>query len=282
LSKRQMKQGDSSSFRERTLEERLVMGARTVLPDRVRRAISGAYNRALRGRSGHLECRLPGGESILVRPEYRHIGWNPDEYAAFRADIGSGDVVFDVGANLGAYTLLFGQWVGAGGQVYSFEPARDARLGLEQHIAMNALGKQVVVRAEAMSGTVGSAPFLSSGTSGANRLMSASGAGSCAVPTTTIDAVCASLGLRPRLIKVDVEGAELDVLRGARQTIAAGGEQLRLYVEMHPSLWPELGFSRQDVENELKLQHLEAQCLDGSPAAWELEGVCLRLRPCAS
>jgi FkbM family methyltransferase len=277
-----MKQGDSSHFRKRTLEERLVSRARAVLPDSVRQVMTGAYKRALRRRGGHLECRLPGGESILVRPEHRHLGWNPDEYAAFRNDVSPGDVVFDIGANLGAYTLLFGQWVGTGGRVYSFEPARDARLGLEQHVLMNGLRDRVVVRPEAISGSEGTGQFLSSGTSGANRLTSGPAGEGCAVRTTTIDAVCSSLGLRPRLIKVDVEGAELDVLRGARQTIAAAGQELRLYVEMHPGLWPELGFSRQQVENELKQQHLQAECLDGSPAAWDLEGVCLRVRPCVS
>ncbi len=277
-----MKQGDSNHFRRRTLEERLVTHARALLPDRVRHAMSGAYNRALRRRAKLLECRLPAGESILVRPEHRHIGWNPSEYEAFRTDVSFGDVVFDIGANLGAYTLLFGQWVGPGGRVYSFEPAPEARLGLEQHVVMNGLSERVVVRAEAMSGTEGSAAFLSSGTSGANRLMSASSGEGRPVRTTTVDAVCASLGVRPRLIKIDVEGAELDVLRGARRTIAAARHGMRLYVEMHPGLWPELGFSRQQVEDELKQQGLQAECLDGSPPAWDLEGVCLRLRPCVS
>lgn len=276
-----VKQGESSHFRARTVEDRLVTRARAVLPARVRHAISGAYRWALRRRAG-LVCRLPGGESVRVRAEHRHLGWNPGEYAAFRADVRDGDVVLDIGANLGAYTLLFGQWVGDAGHVYAFEPAPDARQGLEQHVAMNGLAACVTVCHEAVSGGQGRARFLAMGTSGANRLLPEGSRAGGEVSTITVDGFCASLGLKPRLIKIDVEGAELDVLRGARRTIAAGGHDLRLYVEMHPSLWPALGVSRQHIEAELQAQDLRAECLDGTSPAWDMEGVCLRLRSCAS
>ena len=55
----------------------------------------------------------------------------------------------------------------------------------------------------------------------------------------SIDAFCAARGTSPDVIKVDVEGAELDVLRGARQTLASCSPAL--FVEFHPSLWPARG-----------------------------------------
>ncbi len=57
---------------------------------------------------------LPGGEVVLVAPAFRHITWNPDEYAAFRAAVEPADVVLEAGRNVGAYTMLFAQWAGAG------------------------------------------------------------------------------------------------------------------------------------------------------------------------
>jgi FkbM family methyltransferase len=277
-----MKQGASTHFRRRSLEERVAARAGAALPSGVRRILSSAYQWALRRRREHVICRMPGGESVRVLPRYRNISWNPEEYAAFRSDVRAGDVVLDVGANLGAYTLVFGHWVGAGGRVYSFEPAREARHGLEQHVAMNGLAERVVVQPEAVCGVQGVARFMAIGTSGANRLASGEDGEGYDVPTTTIDAFCAPRGLRPTLIKIDVEGAELDVLKGARQTIAAGGDDLRVYVEMHPGIWPGLGISRQHIEAELDAQGLRAECLDGTRAVWDIEGVCLRLRPCAS
>jgi hypothetical protein len=108
------------------------------------------------------------------------------------------------------------------------------------------------------------------------------GASDCIdVATTSIDEFCRERHLQPRFIKVDVEGAELDVLRGARETIAAAGASLHLYVEMHPHLWPALGTSRAELEGELERQRLQPERIDGRPDVWSIEGVCLRIRPCS-
>ena len=77
-------------------------------------------------------------------------------------------------------------------------------------------------------------------------------------------------------IKVDVEGAELLVLRGARSTVAAAGPGLQLFVEMHPHLWAALGISAEDVRRECEAQSLVAERLDGicDQNLWQIEGVC--------
>lgn len=276
-----MKQGSSSHFRNRSLEERLMARVGAWMPGGVRRVMGGVYRRALQRRAEHLVCTLPGGERIKVLVEHRHIGWNPEEYATFHREVRAGDVVLDIGANLGAYTLAFGQWVGPSGRVYAFEPAPDARAGLERHVSLNALDDRIVIRPEAVSAAPGTARFLASGASGSNRIAPGDPGGDV-VATTSVDAFCAPLGLKPDVIKIDVEGAELDVLKGARATIASAGPGLRLYVEMHPGLWPGLGLARRDIEAELDAQGLRAECLDGAPALWDVEGVSLRLRPCAS
>ena len=55
---------------------------------------------------------------------------------------------------------------------------------------------------------------------------------------STVDAVCESRGFEPTLIRMDVQGLELAVLKGARRTIASGRERLRIVLEVHPQLWP--------------------------------------------
>jgi FkbM family methyltransferase len=251
---------------------------RSPLKEPLKRACEAVLDRLPGDR---LVSRFPHGESVRLAAAFRQVVWNNEEYAAFRRDIAPGDVVFDIGANLGGYTMLFAQWVGATGRVFAFEPAPDARRGLVRHAALNAVGDRVVVRAEAVSARTGTARFQAAGLQGDNRLVAAATDG-IEVETTSVDDFCRARGLRPALIKIDAEGAELDVLKGARETVAAAGRTMALYVELHPHLWPALGYSRADVEAELGLQRLRPERIDGHSDPWAIAGVCVRLRRCES
>lgn len=278
--------GRGESFRREGVLERAAGACGRLLGQSpIRRAARRAWDAVLDRLPGdRLVCSFPGGERIRLAAAHRQVTWNLQEYDAFRRDVREGDVVLDVGANLGAYTLLFGRWVGPSGHVHAFEPAPATRRGLARHVSLNGFEARVSVRAEAMSVSEGRGRFLADGQHGDNRLIPDAAALSSAVEiaTTSIDAFCRSAGCLPALVKVDVEGAELDVLRGARETIAAAGDRLALYVEMHPHLWPSFGVTLADVEAELARQGLRAERLDGSPDVWNIEGVCLRLRRCAS
>jgi hypothetical protein len=96
------------------------------------------------------------------------------------------------------------------------------------------------------------------------------------VPTDTVDHICRVHRLRPDVIKIDVEGAELDVLRGARETLT--DRRVHAFVEFHPSVWPSIGVSRADVERQLSSQGFEAEPLDPSFDIWTDEGMTVRLR----
>jgi FkbM family methyltransferase len=226
--------------------------------------------------------KLPHGEAVRLVAAYRQVGWNLEEYEAFRRVVRPGATVLDIGANLGAYTVLFAQWVGPGGRVHAFEPAPGTRAGLTRHVDLNGMSERVLVHAEAMSAGEGAAQFRAVGIQGDNRLISGPDSDAISIRTTSVDQFCGPSGLRPGLIKVDVEGAELGVLEGARRTILSLGESLELYVEMHPHLWSDFGYSRADLQAELDRQKLRAERLDGQPDPWSIAGVCVRLRPCVS
>jgi FkbM family methyltransferase len=255
------------------------------MPESARHALRGLYNGVLARTAGDFVCTLPGGERLRVLPQHRNITWNPEEYAAFRAAVRPGDCVLDVGANLGAYSLLFGLWAGDTGRVFAFEPAPVPHAGLTAHVVLNGLTGRVTPLQQAVTSADGTADFIADGMDGANRLTTTGAAGGSAlarVTTTTLDSFCRAAGLRPDVIKIDAEGAELDVLRGGRATIRAAGAGLRLFVEMHPHLWPAFGTSRAEIEAELAHQGLTPERLDGLADIWSIEGVCLRLRPCGS
>lgn len=266
---------DGTPYRTRSLGERVAGAVSRLLPEGApRRWLRAAY-RATLGRRG-VVSRLPGGEAVRLLAEYRFVTWNAAEYRAFRAAVRPGMVALDVGANVGAYALLLGGWVSPGGRAYAFEPSPETFAGLSRHLALNGLLGTVVPVAAAVSASDGRATLSGGGLSGGNRL-DARGAGP-EVETVSLDGFCAREGIVPSFIKIDVEGAELDVLRGARETIRAAGEGLALFVEMHPTTWGEMGITAADLQAELELQGLRAEPLrEGVADLWALEGECLRL-----
>jgi FkbM family methyltransferase len=150
------------------------------------------------------------------------------EIALFAQLVKPGMTVLDVGANIGAHTVFFATAAGDDGLVIAFEPQRAVYHMLCGNIALNGLGN-VAAHHAALGRTLGSiaVPPLdytrSNNFGGVSLGTAASG---YPVPLVTID----SLALpQCDLIKVDVEGMEHDVLRGAAATIARF--QPVLYVE---------------------------------------------------
>jgi FkbM family methyltransferase len=273
----------SSAYRQTSRLERIgaVMG-RALGQGRTRHILRALYRWIIGvATRGGIRSTLPHGEVVRVAPEYRHLTWNPVEYEAFRASMQPGADALDIGANVGAYAILFGLWAGPKGRVLAFEPASEAYAGLCRHLALNGVAAWVRALPIAVSDTVGHAEFLSEGFQGTNRLDAGPARDTARtrvrVPTTTIDTICEAEGLHPRLIKIDVEGAEIAVLRGARKTIAALPAGGGLFVEMHPAAWRASGLTVDDMRAELATQRLRAIPLRECADPWALEGECMRL-----
>lgn len=133
-----------------------------------------------------------------------------------------GATVVDVGANIGEWALQMADAVGADGRVLAVEPIpRMADAVAKSALANNMT--QVSVVAVALSDAAGQAEFsVECGNTGGSRLGRAEGAvDTISVPVQTLDALLEGRGIeRVDFIKVDVEGFELEVLRGARATLA--------------------------------------------------------------
>ncbi len=225
----------------------------------------------------HLVSTLPGGERIRVSARHRQLSWNPEEYRAFRQAVRPGAIVFDVGANVGAYTVLFAGWTGAAGRVFAFEPAPAALVGLRQHVALNDLGDRVEIVPAAAAEATGTAKFQIDGASGANALaLDGVSAATIDVDTMSLDAFCDRRQLRPDVVKIDVEGAELDVLKGARRLLSSAETQV--FLELHPSLWALRGVTPEAIRAELADRRLVPEPLDPSIDIWRHEGISVRLR----
>jgi FkbM family methyltransferase len=172
---------------------------------------SGAVVRIMQG--SLRGCRWIAGSSFhgcwLGSYEY-------DKRILFETMVSEGFTVFDVGAHVGFYTLLASTAVGAEGQVVAFEPVPRNLSYLRRHLQLNHIENVTVVEA-AVSDTPGIAQFDQGQDSHVGHISSQ---GALQVRAVTLDALIATGEVpRPDCIKVDVEGAELAVLRGAEGTL---------------------------------------------------------------
>lgn len=160
--------------------------------------------------------------------------------------VNSGDFVLDVGAHVGQYAVLLGALSGSAGNVLSFEPDPLARSVLDRNIALNKLDN-VKVEAIALSDTNGTHTFFSLGGNSMSSLAK-SGLGTSAnsedvrqydVHTMRMDDFLSARRLRcPEWIKIDTEGAEVLILKGAPETLKCARAIL---CEIHPYAWGEFG-----------------------------------------
>jgi FkbM family methyltransferase len=124
------------------------------------------------------------------------------------------DVCFDIGANVGLYTLLFGKHAS---RVVSFEPAPRNIRYLHRIVESNRLGNVTIVPL-ALSDRLGLARFDPGVNPAMGRL---SAEGELPAATVSLDEYVQRFGPAPSVLKIDVEGAEQAVLTGGAETIRA-------------------------------------------------------------
>lgn len=150
--------------------------------------------------------------------------WFEDEVDLLPQLAPPGTVLVDVGANQGVYTLALARRAYThGGRVLAFEPNPDLHPGLQASLEANGLSRFVTLRQEGLSRAPGQARFHIPPNPELASLTPMQGAREVEVELTTLDALAASLapGERLGLMKLDAEGAELDILAGGHTALAA-------------------------------------------------------------
>lgn len=179
-------------------------------------------------------------DDITVRNDARQLEF-------FSERVRQGDFVLDIGGHVGQYAVIFAALVGEAGRVISFEPDNMARVVLHRNIALNNYAGRVTVEELALSDTTGTQTFFSRGGDSMSSL-ARSGLGTNAhahdvveqsVKTERLDDYLTSRRLWcPNWIKLDTEGAEIAILRGAREVLRSG---VCIMCELHPYAWQEFG-----------------------------------------
>lgn len=167
--------------------------------------------------AGHtIHMLLPSAEDHISRTILNGKTFYEGELLqALDAELSEGELVLDVGANIGNHTIFFAKVSGC--RVASFEPNPDAFRFLAENVRLNGLADRVELHPLAVGSTKGRASIISTlpNNLGATRFgMDESGA----FETVRLDDM--SFDGRVALLKIDVEGMDLEVLRGALETIA--------------------------------------------------------------
>ncbi len=205
----------------------------------------GRFLRTVAGRAigpTEVTCRLFTGRRMrVVVPEivgtqlYRHGFIEPSLTRVLLCYLRPGMVFFDVGAQYGYHALIAADLVGPGGGVVAFEPGRDAFRLLAanlagvpgahaEHIAVGAADGPITFhdfgrRHSALNTALPTARVPAE----ERRTLRAQ---TYPVPCTTLDEYCERRDVLPHFVKLDAEGAELDILHGLRRTLERGGPML--------------------------------------------------------
>ena len=207
---------------------------------RLRRSPAGplmlrAIDRATRGRSAVAATvragPLAGMTLELDPPIQADVVIGAYERAATDAivrHLRPGDVALDVGSHFGYFALLMSSAVAPEGRVVCFEPDPEIVPTLERNLARNSPGRVDVTAVNAaVAGNAGTRRFARGGQTSRGSL---SDRGDVEVRALTLDDAVAEHGV-PKLVKVDVEGAELQVLDGASRLLQRG--ETVFVIEVH-------------------------------------------------
>ena len=209
-------------------------------------------------------------EDVVGRHIYKYGRHEPAMTAYLRRTIEpqDGDLLIDVGANIGWYTLLFAQLArGTDARVLAFEPAPDNLDLLRQNLALNPAAN-VDVFGLGLADTADGAELHLFGDSnrGRHSVLPINDHAAVQIPTARLDDVIGEAGLgnaTPRVIKIDIEGFELVALRGAPETLA----RCPLVVtEFSPAYMRQGGLEPADMLNLLAQAGLAPSILDGGEA----------------
>ena len=191
--------------------------------------MGGWFRRRFGARPAEVTVKGGVGDGLVVGTSYSSADYADGTnelpvQEVVRDSLAPGGVFYDVGANVGFFALVAARLVGPDGAAYAFEPlphvAAEARANAERNGLAN-----VEVLEVAASDREGTASLVVTGHPGGATLSAADAGddavGSVEVRTVRLDDLVAAGAIRPPdVVKIDVEGVELEVVDGLRRTLA--------------------------------------------------------------
>jgi FkbM family methyltransferase len=213
------------------IEENAALGARRFALN------SGPDNVLIKTNVGYVLCSSTDHALVATLLEQGEL--EPGTRLLIERFLAPGDTFVDVGANIGLHTLAAARAMDGRGQIVAFEPYGPTKRLLDRTLWFNGFSSISSVHESAASNRTGVAEFFLGQTSGHHSLYPLNATG--AYPATSVEVKLVTLDgvLGPNygsvsLIKIDVEGAELETLEGALSTIDTNLD-IALIVEFGPS-----------------------------------------------
>ncbi len=160
--------------------------------------------------------------------------WEEYETSLFKRSIKKGDVVLDIGAHIGYYTLIAADIVGDEGKVYAFEPDPKNFTLLEKNVRENGYKNVELVNKAVAEKTGSSRLYLNTENTGDHRIYSASDKRrSIKIQAISLDDFFRDKNKRINMIKMDIQGSEVRAFKGAIKLIKQN-QNIKILTEFWP------------------------------------------------
>lgn len=196
-----------------------------LIPKRVQEKIKLLYyNNKISGYSfsieeGNYQSKAHKGWSILTLSPLYFIVKDVQRYERFY-EILPGDVVIDAGANEGILSLIYSQKVTESGSIFAFEPDSKNRNTFQKNLSLNTATQNIFLHKKGLWRNPDIIDFFEAGTVGSSMFYEGSNAIKKQIEVTSLDEFVKLENLRKLdFIKMDIEGAEIEALAGAVETI---------------------------------------------------------------
>lgn len=229
--------------------------------------------RAVRTVDGYVLVPKAARELYILLADSPAEGLEPGTHRCLKALVDPGMTVVDVGANVGMLSLALARSVGAQGKVYAFEAEPQFQDLLAKSFVLNGV-PWVDLRRQAVGRAAGQATFHVSPIAGHSSLYDLPGEEASSARQITVEVVALDVALADvsnvDLVKIDVEGAELDVLAGMERLIARS-PNLVIVAEFGPTHLTRVGLTAEGWFEAFEGHGFQAYAID------EATGTCSRV-----
>jgi FkbM family methyltransferase len=185
---------------------------------------------------------------------FRTVNYGKEEafLGAFLYLINEHDIIWDIGASVGLVSVYS---AGFSKQVVSFEPDSRIFKQLQRNIELNRFDKKVQAINLGISDSLGEVILNSDGVDGFSPSLSnlSRHSNSEVIKVNSIDNIISEGNItKPTVLKIDIEGAEILALRGAKKLLTSTGKPRALFIEVHPDFLLEFESSADEITHMIK------------------------------